>query len=185
MSVRPFRSVRIVLVFGLLVVSCLSGTAAFEAPVEEHCVANVVSQMPDGELILGEPRCYPSFAEAMFDASGGALTLDADATGSVLWTDPGAGVLASTFTLGTHFDGYGGAGSSISVVGSGCTGGWWNTSVSWSNRISSSWNGCYRLKHHDLPNRGGTVASTIGAGSTHNVPSFMDNKTESVSYWSS
>ncbi len=162
----------------------LSGSQA-SADVEEHCVVNVVSQLPDGELVLSEPECYSTLDSALTAASDTTLVLDPGAAGGLMWTSPGAGVLFSTFTLGTHFDGLNGTGSSISVVGSSCTGGYWNTSASWDNRISSSWNGCYRLKHHDLPNRAGTVGSTLGTGTTHNVPSWINDKAESVSYWSS
>jgi hypothetical protein len=69
------------------------------------------------------------------------------------------------------------------VVGGSCSGGYWNTGSTWANRISSSWNGCYRLRHHDGPSKTGTYADTLGPG-THNLPSHMNNKTESVSYWS-
>ena len=37
----------------------------------------------------------------------------------------------STSTLGRHFDGFNGTGSSISVIGANCTGGWWNTGPTW------------------------------------------------------
>lgn len=161
-----------------------AGSSGAVAAGEQHCVIDVVEQLLDGELILSEPRCYSTFAEAMDDASAGKLDLATSTSGRVLWSAPEVGDLASTFTLGIHFDGYWGAGSSISVVGSSCTGGWWNTTSAWDNRISSSWNGCYRLKHHDLPNKGGTTGSTTGAGSTHNLPSFINNRAESVSYWS-
>lgn len=96
---------------------------------------------------------------------------------------PGGGdtTLLSTFTLGTHFEGLNGTGSSISVVGGDCTGGYWNTGLTWANRISSSWNGCYRLRHYDLPNKSGPWVDLVGSG-TKNLPSIMNNKTESVAY---
>jgi hypothetical protein len=90
----------------------------------------------------------------------------------------------SSFTLGIHFDGFNGTGSSISVAGSSCTGGWWNTGTTWANRISSSYNGCARLRHYDLANKGGSYQDTYGAGTTDNL-STMDNRSESVSYHSS
>jgi hypothetical protein len=71
------------------------------------------------------------------------------------------------------------------IKGSGCTGGWWNTGSTWGNRISSSYNGCYRLRHYDYSNKSGMNASTTGAGAKRNLPSIMDNKTNSVSYHSS
>ncbi len=152
---------------------------------ESHCVVEVIDQQPDGELVLGRMRCYGTFAEAVADVSGGDIRLDADATGAVLFSDAETGALLASFTLGVHFDGFNGSGSSISVVGDSCTGGWWNTGTAWANRISSSRNGCYRLIHHDGPNKTGASESTVGAGVTHNLSSGLNNKAESVSYWSS
>lgn len=151
---------------------------------EVHCLVEVIGQGVSGEMIVSDPQCYPSFEEAVAVASGGLVNVEDAPSGEELLADPEAGILLSSFTLGTHFDGLNGSGSSISVVGGSCTGGYWNTGATWANRISSSWNGCYRLRHHDGPNRTGMYADTVGSG-THNLPSFMDNKTESVSYWGS
>lgn len=92
---------------------------------------------------------------------------------------------AGRFRPGTHFDGYNGSGSSISVQGSSCTGGWWNTPSSWDNRISSSYNGCYRLAHFDSPNKSGDRYDTTGVGQTDNLSAAMSNRTESVAYYGS
>lgn len=150
--------------------------------VEEHCVFAVIEQASDGELITTQPRCFESFPEAIAQVSDGAVRLAAEANGSVLFSDPVVARAVSSFTLGIHFDGRNGSGSSISVSGSDCSGGWWNTPSSWDNRISSSFNGCYRLRHYDNPNRGGSYTDTTGAGATHNLASWMDNRTESVAY---
>ena len=151
---------------------------------EEHCVVTVLDQDATGELRLSEPVCFDTFAESMSFASEGTLQLDADTSGSALFSDESIAAAASTFTLGVHYDGYNGSGASISVVGSSCTGGYWNTSSSWDNRISSSWNGCYHLKHWDYPNMSGTSMHTYGVGQIDNLTSF-NNRTESVSYHSS
>lgn len=178
-SVR--RLVRAASALLLVAGGALAGFAGLAVPSEEHCVVNVVGQEPDGEFILSDARCYDSLSEAMADAAGGYRSLvGADSPALV-----SGGVMSSTFTLGRHYDGIDGTGSSISVVGSSCTGGWWNTSSSWDNRISSSWNGCFRLKHHDLPARGGIYESTTGVGTTDNLSGYLNNKAESVSYWSS
>ena len=159
----------------------LVGAVAVAAPAErgsvaaEHCVVFVMDQMPDGELITSDPVCFDSAESAAGFAEVGL--------GAVTNLDGGV-VASSTFTLGIHYSWFWGLGSSITVVGSSCGGGYWNTPSSWDNRISSSYNGCYRLKHWDNPNMSGPVESTIGTGGTHNL-SFMDNRTESVSYHSS
>jgi len=161
----------------MVVVGALPGLAGPTSDEESHCVREVVGQRPDGELILSEARCYGSFMLAALDVSGGEVVLDHDATGGVLFDGGTEGSSLASFMLGIHFDGYNGSGSSISIVGTGCSGGWWNTGGSWANRISSSKNGCYRLTHHDYPNTGGASESTVGAGATHNLSSFMNNKT--------
>lgn len=147
---------------------------------EEHCVVFVVDQEPDGKLITTDPVCFPSQNET--DAYGRTWlrSVSPAAVSPVRRT----GLALASFTLGTHYDGANGTGSSISVVGSSCTGGYWNTPSNWDNRISSSFNGCARLRHWDLPSMVGSVQDTYGAGSTHNLSS-MDNKTQSVSYHSS
>lgn len=159
-----------------------AGAAVYD--IESHCVVQVKGQEASGELMVADAVCFSSFEEAITVASGGLLAIEEAPSGEELFSDSAAGAFLSSFTLGIHFDGLNGSGSSISIVGSSCTGGYWNTGATWANRISSSWNGCYRLRHHDGPNKTGTYADTVSSG-THNLPSFMNNKTESVSYWSS
>lgn len=152
---------------------------------ESHCVVTTVGQQSDGELITTDMECFDRFAEAMVSASNGLLTLPWDASGSVLFTDSGVSAMASTFTLGIHFDGYSGSGSSITVVGSSCTGGYWNSPAWFDNKTSSSYNGCARLKHYNYANASGYLTATTGVGTTDNLTWSANNKTESVSYHSS
>jgi hypothetical protein len=170
--------------------AAIAGPGMSDDPVEvidsgeSHCVVRVVGQKPSGELVGTDPVCYEEFDDAMVAASDGTIDRARFGSGEALLTDPELGLLLSSFTLGTHFDGSNGSGSSISIVGGSCTGGYWNTGTAWANRISSSWNGCYRLRHHDRPNKTGIFADTVGSG-THNVPSSLNNRAESVSYWAS
>ena len=169
----------------VVLAALIAGTApASSGPAAEetHCVVEVVGVRAAGELVMSRPVCFETFAEAIGYASGGSVAVSA---GSEVFTNPEVGALLSTFTLGIHFDGYSGAGSSITVVGDSCVGGYWNTGAAWANRISSSYNGCYRVRHHDLANKGGSYGDTLGSGSTHNVPWWIDNRSESVSYWGS
>ncbi len=153
----------------------------------EHCIAFVVDVRADGELIVGAPDCYGSFSQAMFVGSGGTWRLPYDAP---------VGVLEST-TAGTHYSGFEtmmggssplathyslryGRGSSITIYGSGCYG-YWNTWTSWDNRISSTYNGCWRTTHYDWPNLSGSSASFTGYW-LHNMTAAIDNRTESVKY---
>jgi len=180
-------------VFRVPLPAALSLTVPFVAGVpvvatvgsESHCVVRVLGERPDGEFVVTPQVCFTTLGEALSYASGGAVTFNADLTGRALLADEGGvASVASTFTLGVHFDGFNGTGSSITVAGSPCSGGYWNTGSTWANRISSSWNGCYRLRHYDLPAATGDSENTRGAGSTHNL-STLNNRAESVAYFGS
>ena len=146
---------------------------------EVHCVVFVLDIAESGEFKTTEPECFDTPSEAVSWANLG-VPLSAESSPAI-----GGGTVAmSTFTLGTHYDGFNGSGSSISVVGSSCTGGYWNTTPSWDNRISSSYNGCARLRHYDYPNKGGQGENTYGAGTTDDLNS-LNNRAESISYHSS
>lgn len=171
----------------IIVAQSAAANATPEDPsvsTETHCVINVIGERPTGELLVGEPRCYLKFSEAVEDVTKGSIQLPENTRGTILFKDARFASSFSSFTLGTHYDGYNGSGSSISVVGSSCTGGYWNTGISWRNRISSSYNGCTRLRHYDYANLGGASENTYGAGTIDNLGS-LNNRTESVSYHSS
>jgi hypothetical protein len=51
--------------------------------------------------------------------------------------------------IGVHYDGASLTGSSLTVMGADCTGGWLNAPAGWSNRISSTAHGCPRIRHYD------------------------------------
>ena len=160
--------------------------AALSAKAETHCVVSVVDHEADGEMVMTEPVCFDTFAEALSFASGGAIALPSAAQGSDVFVEgSAAAVAAASFTIGIHYDGYGGSGSSVSVTGSSCTGGYWNTSSTWDNRISSSYNGCPVLRYYNYANKISYLGSTSGTGTTDNLPSAANNKAESISYSSS
>ena len=98
------------------------------APVEEHCVLVVLDQAPDGELRTTDPVCSTTRAGALQRV--GTATLLAD------------------FPIGVHYDGAGFTGSSVTVMGSSCIGGWLNLPGSWNDRISSTLNGCPTIRHY-------------------------------------
>ena len=148
-----------------------------EREIEAHCVVYVVDKTADGELETTSPECFGTETEAMLSAA--TLADSADTGGG------GFALSSSTFVLGIHYDGQNGTGSSITVVGTSCTGGHWNTPGWFDNRISSSYNGCARLRHYNLPNKRGSGVNNYGAGDLDNVAGFMNNKTESVAYYSS
>jgi hypothetical protein len=148
----------------------VGGTAGAEAP-EEHCVVHVIGQEASGELILSEEECYSSFAAAMTAEKVGAFGDGAAALAEA------AGVL--TFTIGTHYEYAGFGGSSMSVVGSDCTGGWLNVSAAWNNRISSTRHGCPRIRHHSGYDLTGSSQTTLAPGGNLTT---LDNLTSSIQY---
>lgn len=168
----------------MMVVGAGTPTMAIDRDDETHCIVTVLGQEPDGEFVTSEPVCYDTLAAAISVATGGAVDLAESATSSVLFDGSLDDELRDASVIGTHFDGSGGGGASISVQGGSCTGGHWNTPTVWDNRISSSWHGCHRLRHYDLPSAEGSVEATTGVGTTKNLSS-MNNKAESVSYHSS
>lgn len=153
----------------------------------DHCVAHVVGQAPDGELVVSPPDCYGTFSQAMFAASGGSWRLPNDAPVTVLESSTaganfprGGPTTLGSSVLATHYDYHNGGGSSITIYGSGCWG-YWNTWTSWDNRISSTYNGCYKTQHYDWPNLLGNSATFYGHY-RWNIYGFMDNRTESIRY---
>jgi len=165
---------------GAMVVAIPAGAGAKTELVEkeQHCVVYVTEKTGEGELKMSDPTCLASREAASELASRPIFKPQmADIDGMAYGF--------SNFTIGIHYNGSNGTGSSITVVGSSCTGGYWNTPGWFDNKESSAYNGCYRLRHYNNPNKSGMGANTYGAGTTDNLPSYMNNRTESVAYFSS
>jgi hypothetical protein len=131
------------------------------APTEEHCVVRVIGQAGDGELRTTEPVCAPTRAVALQRAIRQIGVQEAD------------------WAIGIHFDGPAYTGSSFTVVGADCTGGWLNLNASWINRVSSTMHGCPRIRHFDGYNLATPSETTLSPGAnliTNN------NKTNSIQY---
>lgn len=145
----------------LALATLLPVTTAGAAPTptgEQHCAAKVVDEKETGELVLGPTECRATRDAALMAVSGPAK---------------------STFTIGTHFDGASFSGSSFSVVGSNCSGGWLNLDSSWDNRVSSTVNGCNRIIHYDGDNLTGAGEATLGGGGSL---WYLNNRTNSIQY---
>lgn len=177
------RGARLAVVVSLLVAFGALGAvpAAADDRSETHCVVDVVDVV-DGELVTGTPMCSNNVGAALHRATGGTWRLPADATlgGDSLETPMGA-----TLTLARHYSGSYGSGSSITIIGVTCSGSFWNTPSWWDNRISSTYNYCYRTRHYDNPYMSGSSALLSGSYRLHNISGFMNNRTESVRYYSS
>jgi hypothetical protein len=132
-------------------------------PQEEHCVVRVTDQDPrTGELHLTEPTCSATQVQAL----------------ERVGLDPAA--VAADWSIGIHFEGPGFTGSSLTVVGADCTGGWLNTPAGWSNVISSTLHGCPHITHYDGYYLVSPSVTTVSPGG--NLGS-MDNRTSSLQYF--
>ena len=146
-----------------LAAAFIAALTVFAAPApaaprpEEHCVLHVVGQADNGELLTEAPVCFASAAAAA------------------------ASPLGATSTIAVHYDGANFTGSSITISGSTCSGGWLNLSFAWRNRISSTQNFCPQIRHFDGLNLTGAWQATFGTGGNL---STLNNKTESVQYTS-
>lgn len=150
----------------VLLGSALVVAPAGAAPIaaEEHCATRVLAKRDSGELVLSPTVCRSTQTAAL------------QAIGAVSVTGMSA---QADFTIGVHYDGAGLSGSSITVVGDDCNGGWVNLSSSWDNRISSTQNGCPTVRHYDLDNATGSSQSTTGGGGNLTT---LNNRANSIKY---
>ena len=128
---------------------------------EQHCVVRVTSHDADGRLRTTEPTCAATRTDALRQAGVSLSPAAAD------------------HPIGIHYDGYGYTGSSLTVVGADCTGGWLNTPAGWSNRISSTMHGCPRIRHFDGYNLVSPEQTTLAPGANLLA---MNNRTSSIQY---
>jgi hypothetical protein len=143
------------------------------AAKETHCVVDVTGQAASGELQTSAPRCFSTFSAAM-EAAG--LPPDvARRPRAQLLAQPAA----TASSLGVHFDGLNRTGSSYTVSGAGCTGGWLNLPAAWINRVSSTQNGCGHVWHYDGSNLTNASEATTGTGGNL---SLVNNLTNSIQY---
>ena len=138
--------------------------AGADQSAERHCVVVVVDQRPDGELVTGPETCYPTPVGAAGSSGGEAPTMQT----------------TSSIVLAVHYDGANFTGSSLTVWGSACNGGYLNLSSSWVNRISSTNNICYRVRHFDGYSLTGASEDTVGSGGNLGG---LNNAANSVQYF--
>jgi hypothetical protein len=131
--------------------------AAGAGPREEHCVVRVIGKTADGELQTTDPVCSTTRADALRRS----------------------GAAATDWPIGVHFDGPSYTGSSFTVVGADCTGGWLNLNAAWINRVSSTMHGCPRIRHFDGYNLVTPAETTLYPGA--NLLG-LNNKTNSIQY---
>jgi hypothetical protein len=131
--------------------------AAPKPSPEEHCIVRIIGQQPSGEYIASPPECFATMAGVQQSSAAAA----------------------ASSTIGVHYDGANFTGSSFSVVGDNCGGGWLNVSFFWNNRVSSTWNGCPYIFHYDGTNLTGAWQVTVAPGGNLTT---LNNKTSSIQY---
>ncbi len=169
-------------VAALAAVVVLGGTGAPVAaaqersarPTEEHCVVGVTGVRRSGELVISEPECFGTLAEAL--AAVPTVELGPEIALSPLFQ---AQLDAASVVLSTHFDGSNRTGSSLTIAGTECGGGYVNLSSAWVNRISSTSNGCSTVRFFDGFDKSG--ATEVTGLSTVNLGG-LDNAANSVQY---
>ena len=142
-------------VLGTTAVGVEQGAAA--APPVEHCAVRVTGMDPDGHLRTTAPVC----SSDQVRAQRSVMTASSD------------------FPIGVHWDGPGLTGSSFTVVGSSCSGGWLNLNSLWINRVSSTQNFCRVIRHFDGYNLTGAAEDTFYPGANLG---FLNNATNSIQY---
>ena len=133
------------------------GRGAAATPTIEHCAVRVTGMDPDGRLRTTAPACSSDRASAL----------------------RAAGATSSDVPIGVHYDGPSLTGSSFTVIGSSCSGGWLNLNSLWINRVSSTENFCPRIRHFDGYNLSGASEYTFAPGG--NLTS-LNNATNSIQY---
>ena len=166
----------VALTMTIIIVS--AGSVPASAAQSEHCVVRVIDKKPSGEFVTTPPECRGSYSEVLAAAGvAGATKLDAGASSRELQSIRTQST--TSFVIGTHYDGFSLTGSSFSVVGDDCLGGWLNLSSSWDNKVSSTSNGCFQVKHWDGDNITGSWESIFGEGGNL---SGLNNKANSIQY---
>lgn len=151
--------------------------ASVEESEEQHCVVQVVGQEKSGRYLTDEPTCYPTLAEALSGA--GALVPEVARSGALTSDQVEVAVASASSNLGIHFDGANRTGSSITVAGTTCGGGYVNLSTAWINRISSTINSCAVVNFWNGYDKTGNYEQT---GFTTENLGALNNAANSIGY---
>lgn len=149
-----------------------AGASSDERQAPTHCAVEVIGQTDEGEYLLSEEKCFADFTDAMR-----SLGLGEDISSRTEALDAAASIQS---TLAIHYDGAGFTGSSFSVSGVDCLGGYINAPAGWDNRVSSTLGGiCGRIRHWTGTNKTGSFQDTVSSG---NLLSPVNNNVSSIQY---
>ncbi len=159
------------LTIGALALSALPAGAALPAstakePVEKHCVVTVVDDT-DGVLTTGPETCFDTEKEVDAYINGNSIGQSAARSGSNV--------------IGKHFTSTNYGGSSVTVLGTTCSGGVWRPTGGWNNNIESAKHYCgsARTRFYASSSCSGSGRSIYGDASSLG---WMNNKTSCVRY---
>lgn len=171
------RAVLSAITMGALALSAIPAAATemieeliVEAPLpqaEQHCLATVASNSR-GVIEIGPQTCFETEKEVDGFIRDGRNT-------------SAAASRSSSQTIGRHYTNTGYSGSSITIVGTGCSGGTWNPSGGWNNNIESSKNYCggSGTKFYNSSSCSGSGKTIYGNKTSLG---WMNNKTSCVRY---
>lgn len=137
---------------------------------ELHCAVAVIGHSQSGQLVTSRMVCRRSAAMAIEDVQQRQSMM----RDGVVWP-------TASRVLASHYSGKNGTGSSISIIGTRCSGGYWNATGGWRDTIESTRHSqCSRVRHYASYGRAGTYEMSVGPGIVNLVS--MANRVESVSY---
>lgn len=139
--------------------------------LNSHCVVEVIGEEESGAFVTAEPVCFETLAEALSTAGlaidpGARVTFEQVRAENLLATATASG------TIGIHYDGSNRTGASITVTGADCSGGYLNLTSDWTNRISSTLNGCPVVRFFDGFDKSGaneTTTTQVNLGALNNA----------------
>jgi hypothetical protein len=143
----------LILVLVAITLCALVPTAGAASPrADQHCVLQVTGKdVKTGELRTGPLQCQVGAASQIMSLQ----------------------TIAAVHYTGSNF-----TGSTLSIVGDSCSGGWLNMPNGWQNVISSTSSSCYTV-HWDLYYLVGDSFATLNPGGNLGP---LDNRTNSASY---
>lgn len=124
------------ILLALVAISATAGASTATPRSERHCIVEVIGNV-DGALVTGPEICYPS-------RSGAARQIAAVTAAPALSASPGGVSRAAggTNIIGVHYTSTNYGGSSITIIGTTCSGGVWRALGWWNNNIESSRHYC-------------------------------------------
>lgn len=175
----------LVLVAGVTFAASSPADAKVKEP-ERHCIARTTKAVAEAAAPAATPtQCWDSRAEANAAlVARGVLPEGAgDGRAELVARDAhnmAARANGQDVILAVHYADDAFEGSSLTVYGTFCDGGYLNTDSYWSTRISATWQDCDVVGHWTLPNLWGAVEDTFKPGAILGSP--LNDNVKSIEY---